>query len=205
MKKHIQIIAGLFLLLSTTMLRAQDPGIKILQSVAESLKKHKNIEVTFTAYIKEESGSPYEKKDGVVYIQADAYKMVFDDMELICDGKTHWTYYIEDQEVMVGNATEDNNISLYYKLLTESTGGFQGTDDDGNSVVALYNKDEYYQDIDLIIDEKGNLKRIDFFGDYKEAIMKLELHSFKFDQTFKEGFFSFDEKAHPDVEINDMR
>ena len=205
MKKHIQVIAGLFLLLSTTLLRAQDPGIKILQSVAESLKSHKNMEVAFTAYIKEEPGKPFEKKDGVVYIQANAYKMVFDDMELICDGTTLWTYYSEDQEVMVGNATEDNSVNLYFDLLTESVGGFQGTDDDGNSVIALYDKDEYYQDIDLVVDEKGTPKRIDFFGDYNEVVMKLELHSFKFDQTFKEGFFTFDEKAHPGVDLIDMR
>ena len=48
-------------------------------------------------------------------------------------------------------------------------------------------------------------KKVEFIADNDEVMISLELHSLKFDQKQKDGFFTFDPKDHPDVELIDMR
>ena len=206
MKKHISIIAGILLLMTTSILCAQDPGVKALQSIAKSIKSHQNIEVAFTMSSRDDVNKPMDKKDGTAIIEGDSYKLIFDDLQVICDGKTVWTYYIEEQEAMIGNATdEDNAAKLYIDLLTQSQGGLLGTDDDNNSIIGLYDMKGHYQDINLIVNAKGDPKKVEFVADNDEVMISLELHSLKFDQKLKDGFFTFDQKDHPDVELIDMR
>ena len=104
-----------------------------------------------------------------------------EDQHTISDGKTSWHYIVEDKEVMVGSTTEDDNP---YKILDDLERDSSG--------------------LNPIIDKKGNLKKIEVEID--EGIkMVLNITEMKFDQDYPKDFFTFDEKAYPDVDIIDMR
>ena len=54
------------------------------------------------------------------------------------------------------------------------------------------------------MDKKGNLKGLEVELDEGLKLI-LNITEMKFDQDYEDGFFTFDEKAYPDVEVIDMR
>ena len=180
MKKHIQIIAGIILLLASSTSFAQNNSDAI-KKFAQTLRSHKSIEVIFTYQTITDASKPEEAKQGTAYFQDNAYKLIMEDQHTISDGKTSWHYIVEDKEVMVGSTTEDDNP---YKILDDLERDSSG--------------------LNPIIDKKGNLKKIEVEID--EGIkMVLNITEMKFDQDYPKDFFTFDEKAYPDVDIIDMR
>jgi outer membrane lipoprotein-sorting protein len=180
MKKHLQIISGILLLLASSRLSAQDNNDAIHQ-LAQSLRSHKNIEVTFTYQTIGDTDQTETAKEGKAYFQDEAYKLIMEDQHAISDGTTTWHYIIEDEEVMVGNAKDDDTPFQILDQLEKDSSGIKAK-----------------------IDQKGNLKKLEVEIDEGVAII-LNITEMKFDQDFPKGFFSFDEKAYPNVDIIDMR
>ena len=180
MKKHLQIVAGIFLLLATSRLFAQDNNDAIHQ-LAQSLRSHKNIEVTFTYQTLGDPDVTEKANDGTAYFQDEAYKIIMEDQHTISNGTTTWHYIIEDEEVMVGNAKDDDTPFQILDQLEKDNSG-----------------------IKAVIDQKGNLKKLEVEIDEGVTLI-LNITEMKFDQDFPKGFFSFDEKAYPNVDIIDMR
>ena len=114
MKRQHLILASLLLLLAPIISVAQnnDP----VKKLAQSLRSHKNLEVSFTYQTLGDANQKEEAKEGKAYFQDGAYKILMEDQHAISDGKTTWHYIVEDQEVMVGNAQDDDNP---YQILEE--------------------------------------------------------------------------------------
>ncbi|MBQ3709982.1 MAG: outer membrane lipoprotein carrier protein LolA [Bacteroidales bacterium] len=180
MKKHIPFIVGIILLMASSSLFAQSNSDAI-KKLAQTIRSHKNMEVKFTYQTISGASKPEEAKEGKAYFQDKAYKVILEDQHAISDGKTTWQYIIEDEEVMVGNATDDDNP---FKILDNLE-----RDDSG---------------ITADIDKKGNLKKLEIIVD-EDAKLILNITEMKFDQQYSKGFFTFDKKAYPNVEIIDMR
>ena len=168
----------LLLLASSTLLAQNGDAIKKL---TQTIRSHKTMEVSFTYQTLNEANPSEKAKEGKAYFQDEAYKLIMEDQHVISDGKTKWHYIVEDEEVMVGNATDDDNP---YKIL-------DNLDRDGSGIAPT-------------LDSKGNLKKLEIEVDEGVRIL-LNIKETKFDQTFPDGFFTFDEKAHPEVEVIDMR
>lgn len=178
MKKHIQIVVGILLLFASSSLLAQSNSVKKL---TQSLRSHNSIEASFTYQTLSDSSDSEEPKQGTAYIQGEAYKFIMDDQHVISDGKTKWQYIIEDEEVMVGDVTDDDNPYKILDNLERDDSGFNFT-----------------------LDKKGNLKRLEIFIDEGVKLV-VNITEMKFDQEYQKNFFRFDEKAYPNVEIIDMR
>ena len=179
MKRQHLILASLLLLLAPIVSVAQnnDPVKKLTQS----LRSHKNLEVSFTYQTLGDASQKEEAKEGKAYFQDGAYKIVMEDQHAISDGKTTWHYIVEDQEVMVGNARDDDNPYQILDDLERDSSGLKPT-----------------------FDSKGNLKKLEIEIDEGVRLV-LNIKDMKFDQDFQKGLFTFDEKAYPDVDIIDMR
>ena len=52
-----------------------------------------------------------EKMNGYASIKGDSYLLNLGDQVMISNGKLVWNYLIDEQEVMISEATEDNNAS----------------------------------------------------------------------------------------------
>ena len=179
MKKPLQIIVGILILFATSSLYAQNNNA--IKKLTQSIRSHKNMEVSFTYQTIGDPNETEEAKEGKAYFQDKAYKLIMEDQHAISNGKTTWHYIIEDKEVMVGDATDDDNpFTILDNLERDSSG------------------------VTPVFDKKGDLKKLEVEIDEGVKII-LNIIEMKFDQDLKDSFFTFDEKAYPDVEVIDMR
>jgi len=206
--KTRNIIASLFLLFATQVLTAQNSADVLVRGIVEQLRKHKNLEMQFSYQISPDGKNFDNSQKGKGWLQGEAYKIEMADQQTISDGNTIWLYLIDEEEVMVSNATEgEDNTPL--KLLTSLDQNYAATiakiDEKGMATIELANPKGQYKRITLKINTKTTeIKSIDIYlEDGSKAVLTVE--EMKFDQDLDEKFFTFDAKAHPDVEVIDMR
>ena len=103
--KTKNIIACLFLLFATQAVTAQNNAETLVRLMVDQMKNHKNVEMDYKYQINAD-GQTTEAQQGKAWLQGEAYKVEMVEQQLISDGKTIWTYLIDDEEVMISNATE---------------------------------------------------------------------------------------------------
>lgn len=208
MKKNIKTIAIPLLVLVTTVLWGQNDANQLVKNTVKSLRDHKNVEMSFSYQYVVDASNASDERQGTAYLQGESYKVIMDEQQTISDGKTIWTYLVDDEEVMVSDASEgtDNTpLKLITLLDKDYTAKLIKTDAKGLSQVELLNPNGQYKRITVKIDsKKETLKSAEIFAD-DGSKMVIRFKEMKFDQDFKDGFFRFDEKAYPDVDIIDMR
>ena len=206
--KTKNIIACLFLLFATQAVSAQNNAEMIIRLLINQMKSHKNVEMTFNYQISPDEKTVIEGEKGHAWLQGEAYKIELADQHTISDGKTIWTYLIEDEEVMVSNAADgvDNTPLKLLTSLDESyVATLAGIDPNGIATVELANPKGQYKRVTLKINtKKAELKSADIYmEDGSKAVVNIE--GMKFDQELGNKFFTFDTKKHPKVDVIDMR
>jgi outer membrane lipoprotein-sorting protein len=205
--KTKNIIASLVLLFAAQALTAQNNAEAIVRLLVDQMKSHKNVEMSYKYQVDLE-GQTTEDQQGKAWLQGEAYKVEMVEQQIISDGKTIWTYLVDDEEVMVSNATEGtDNTPL--KLLTSLDQSYVATltqiDPKGNTTIELANPKGKYRRITL----RANASKLAIIGldVYAEDGTKLivTVDEMKFDQKLSDDFFTFDAKAHPKVDVIDMR
>ena len=201
------IIACLCLLFATQAVTAQNNAEALIRLMVNQMKSHKNLELNYKYQISSE-GLTTEAQRGKAWLQGEAYKVEMVEQQMISDGKTIWTYLVDDEEVMVSNATEgEDNTPL--KLLTSLDENYAATltgmDAKGNATIELANPKGQYRRITLRANP--NKLAISSMDVYMEDGTKLILtvDEMKFDQELDDKFFTFDTKKHPNVDVIDMR
>ncbi len=180
MKKQLTFIVAILFTIASSTLFAQNNSDAI-KKLAQSLRNHKSMEVTFTYQTISDAAKTEEPKQGKAFFQDNAYKLIMEDQQAISNGKTTWHYIVEDKEVMVGDAADDDTP---YKILDNLERDSSG--------------------LNPVIDNKGNLKSLEVEID-EGVKMVLNIIEMKFDQDYQKDFFTFDEKAYPEVDVIDMR
>ena len=206
--KTKNIIACLFLLFATQALTAQNNADALIKGIVGQLKAHKNIEIQFNYQASPDGKNFSSVEKGKAWLQGEAYKIEMAEQQTISDGKTIWTYLVDDDEVMISNATdgEDNTpLKLLTSLDQSYAATLSGIDAKGLATVELANPKGQYKRVTLKIDTKmGELKSADIYVEDGSKLV-LSIEEMKFDQTLDDKFFTFDEKAHPKVDVIDMR
>lgn len=207
MKKK-NIIACLFLLFATQAATAQNNAETLIRLMINQLKSHKNVEMDFTYQTSPDGKTFTAAENGKSWVQGQAYKIEMADQQTISDGKSIWTYLIEDEEVMVSNATEgSDNTPL--KLLTSLDESYVATltnmDTQGIATIELANPKGQYKRVTLRFDtKKTSLKSADIYIEDGSKLI-INVDKMKFDQELDDKFFTFDAKKHPNVDVIDMR
>lgn len=206
--KTKNIIACLFLLFATQALTAQNNADMLIRLVVDQLKSHKNVEMVFTYQISPDGKNLGESEKGHAWLQGEAYKIEMANQQTISDGKTIWSYLIEDEEVMVSNAT-DGTDNTPLKLLTSLDESYvatlTGIDAQGTASIELANPKGQYKRVTLKINtKKTELKSADIYMDDGSKVV-ITVEEMKFDQKLDDKFFTFDTKKHPKVDVIDMR
>lgn len=206
--KAKNIIVCLALMLMAQALIAQNNAETLIRLLVGQIKSHKNVEMSFTYQISPDGKNLGDAQKGHAWLQGEAYKIEMVEQQSISDGKTIWTYLIEDEEVMVSNATEgEDNTPL--KLLTSLDESYvatlTGIDARGIATVELANPKGQYKRVTLKIDStQTKLKSADIYAEDGSKLV-VTIDEMKFDQDLDDKFFTFDESAHPDVDVIDMR
>ena len=205
--KARKIIVGLVLLLATQAVSAQNNAEAIIRLMVNQMKSHKNVEMAYKYQVSAE-GQDSDVQQGKAWLQGEAYKVEMVEQQIFSDGKTIWTYLIDDEEVMVSNASEgQDNTPL--KLLTSLDESYvatlTGIDAKGNATIELANPKGQYRRVTL----RANATKlaINSMDVYLEDGTKLliTVDEMKFDQNLDDKFFTFDTKKHPKVDVIDMR
>ena len=206
--KTKNIIACLVLLFATQVVTAQNNAETLIRLMVDQVKSHKNVEMAFSYQISPDGKSLGDSEKGHAWLQGEAYKIEMAEQQTISDGKTIWSYLIDDEEVMVSNASDgiDNTPLKLLTSLDESyVATLTGLDAQGTATVELANPKGQYKRVTLKINtKKTELKSADIYmEDGSKVVVNVE--EMKFDQQLDSNFFTFDAKKHPKVDVIDMR
>ena len=205
--KARKLIVGLVLLLAAQAVSAQNDAEAIIRLMVNQMKAHKNVEMSYQYQINSD-GLITEVQQGKAWLQGEAYKVEMVEQQIVSDGKTIWTYLVDDEEVMVSNASEGtDNTPL--KLLTSLDESYVATltnmDAQGNATIELANPKGQYKRVTLKANaSKLAIKSLDVYLEDGTKLM-VTIDEMKFDQELDNKFFTFDTKAHPNVDVIDMR
>ncbi len=206
--KTKNIIACLFLLLATQAVTAQNNAETLIRVMVDQLKSHKNLELVFDYQYSPDGKNFGDSENGHAWLQGEAYKIELADQQTFSDGTTIWSYLIDDEEVMVSNATDgvDNTpLKLLTSLDENYAATLTGIDAEGTATVELANPKGQYKRITLKINTKKNeIISADIYVDDGSKVV-VAVEEMKFDQKLDDTFFTFDAKKHPKVDIIDMR
>ena len=197
-----------FLLLTAQLLSAQTMANDLVKSAIDKLNSHKNFEITFDYEVGNSLTAVGETATGKATLQGEAYKLEIEDQEIISDGKTLWTYLIDDEEVMVGNATDESLITPIKMLTTydkEYSMKYVKSAVSGKKCVEMLNPKGEFKRITLTIDEKKlEIEKAKIEAQSGDE-MVVTIKSYTYDKTLADNFFTFDEKTHKNVDVIDMR
>ena len=94
---------------------------KILDAVSAKFKTYKTVKANFTLKVENSTGKEQGSKTGVVQMKGMKYKVAITGQEIICDGKTIWTYDKSANEVQIstldnsaGNITPQKLFTNFY-------------------------------------------------------------------------------------------
>ena len=202
------IIACIALVFAAQAVSAQNNAEKIIRVMVDQMRSHKNVEMVFNYQISPDGKTLGESEKGHAWLQGEAYKIEMTDQQTISDGKTIWSYLIDDEEVMVSNASEgtDNTPLKLLTSLDESyVATLSGIDAKGIATIELANPKGQYKRVTMKVDtKKTELKSADIYlEDGNKFIIKVE--EMKYDQKLDDKFFTFEEAKHPEVDVIDMR
>ena len=206
--KTKSIIACLFLLLAGQTLTAQNNAEALIRLLVNQLKSHKNVEMVFNYQVSPDGKNLSNSQKGHAWLQGEAYKVEMTEQQTISNGKTIWSYLIEEEEVMISNASDgiDNTPLKLLTSLDESyVATLTGIDAQGTASIELANPKGQYKRVSLKINtKKMDLKNVDvYMEDGSKLVVNVE--EMKFDQKLDDDFFTFDTKKHPKVDVIDMR
>lgn len=198
----------MLLLFATQVVIAQNNAEALVRIMVDQMKSHKNVEMSYNYQISPDGKNLSDSEQGHAWLQNNAYKVEMAEQQTICDGKTIWSYLIEDEEVMVSNATDgiDNTPLKLLASLDESyVATLTNIDSQSNATIELANPKGQYKRVTLKINAmKAELKGADIYMEDGSKVV-ITVKEMKFDQELGDDFFTFDEKKHPNVEVIDMR
>ena len=201
------IIACLLLLFAAQAVSAQNNADAIIRVLVDQIKSHKNVEMAFSYQIGADKNLS-ESQKGHAWLQGEAYKTEMADQQTISDGKTIWLYLIDDEEVMVSNASEgtDNTpLKILTSLDKSYVASLTNIDAKGIATIELANPKGQYKRVTLKINaKKTELKSVDIYMEDGNKI-SITVEEMKYDQKLDDSFFTFDAKKHPKVDVIDMR
>lgn len=212
MKKLFSVCA-LALCFSVTA-HAQDAKAKaILDNVTKKVNSLKSIKANFA--LKLTGGRVNESKKGTIAIKGTKYHVQLTGQEIICDNKTVWTYNADAKEVTVSTFNpKDQSISpaklltnfydkeYRYKYAGERTEGGKKCD-----VIELTPIDGNKQTtkIELLIDKSTSIIAGGYIWSKNGNKTQYMISNVTTNAAIADDFFTWNAKAHPGVEVNDLR
>ena len=203
----------IFLLFAASLLTglsyAQITASELVKKTVDKINAHNNVELVFEYTITNGAALINEKHEGKATLQGKAYRIEMEDQHMISDGTTLWNYLVEDDEVMIGDASGDETLITPIKILTtyDKDYGMKYVKcgEKGIKAVEMTNPKCEFEQVLVKIDEAKHEIVSAELDDGNGNIITFDIKKTIFDQTLKANFFTFDTKAHPKTEVIDMR
>ncbi len=216
MRKNIVYLLIAFLFTSNFVFAQSDATAKaILAGVSKKYRSYDVIKADFIYTIKNPQANINESQTGVLYSKSKSnkYKVAVANQELISDGKVQWTYLKNDSEVQLSeidnSSTAMNPAQIFtmyekgfkYVYLGETTVG--GRRYQNIELAPLQTRS--FSKIKLRIDKVNKQISNIVVNDKNGNVYTYFIKSFTPNVKVSDAMFTFDAKAHPSVDVVDLR
>lgn len=214
-----RILAGTFLFLfftATTFAQTDAKAKAILAQVSQKYRTYNIVKADFTLTIDNPVAKIKQSQAGTIYVKSktNKYKVTLKDQELISDGKTNWTYQKEDKEVQVSDVDNTKNsinpaqiFTIYekgFKYLYVGDGKINGRATYTIDLSPVDTKPSFFK-VRLSVDKVNKTISNAIIFDKSGARYTYLIKTFTPNVKVSESIFSFNPKAHPGVEVVDLR
>lgn len=215
MKKIISVLSMLTICTAVVFGQNTKNAKEILDKVSQKTKSYSTINLTYSLVHTSPDGAN-DKTTGTMLMKGKKYKLSILDNVLYCDGTTLWTHMIEEKEVVVSKADNDDSgmlnpstvLTMYekgfkYKFIQDRFEGSRAI-----YVIDLYpenvEKSEYSK-VRLSIDkDKSQLWKAEYFAKDGNKYT-ITVNTFKVNEQIPDASFVFDKAKNPGVKIIDER
>ena len=210
-------IIALFLLISPMISFAQQDAKaqEILKSVSTKFKSFKSYKANFSIVIENTRDKSKEVQKGTIYIKGNKYRLEIAGQDVICDGKTRWTYVKDANEVQIDVQKTDEGTISPTNIFTIYEKGWQskytGDAKEKTSTVAQIelvpsegkNKNIFKIKLSINKNEKtiSSAKMMDKNG----GIQTINVEKISPDGAADDNIFVFNKAKYPGAEIIDLR
>lgn len=215
MKKLLSACA-VALLMAVQPAVAQDAKAKpILDAVSKKMNGLKSLKANFALYLSSANGKVRDSKKGTFFMKGPKYRVIMPGQEIICDNKTVWTYMKDANEVQVSTFNPAEQTISPAKLFTnfydkEYAYRYVGTRKVAGKncdVIELtpHNKSRQFAKVELAVDKATSTIAGGNIFEKNGNTYRYEVSGFSPNAAIADNQFTFDSKAHPGVEVVDLR
>lgn len=211
------MLVSIVLIFSTTASaqtqEGQDPKAKaILDGLSKKTKSYLSILSEFTMVMESKDKKTTETQKGKLQLKGEKYKLEIKGQDIICDGKTVWTYLKDAKEVQINNVDLSSNegvtpstiFTVYEKGYKYKLDGEKA----GIQMISLFPLDPGSKKFHTLkIDINKAKKQIIGFKVFMKdgSIFTYTINKFTPNGAVNDAAFGFDPKLYPGVEIVDLR
>jgi len=220
MIRYTFLLAMVIILTHVLAARVQGQNLnaqKLLQSLAEKHNGYGNLTADFTFHYKNLQTENENQWNGSILMKGEKYKLKLDHSTIFYNGQTLWNYLHEANEVNISEPPKETDpdiinhphqiFAIYKKDFKSKYLGEETLDGNPFYVIDLYpnDLDKEYSRIRLYLTTADiQIHTAKIFGkDGSRYVIRID--QLKPNQTFADSVFVFNKKAHPGVEVIDMR
>ena len=188
---------------------------QILDGVAQQTKSCSTIEISFSYTMEDKKKKINETKTGTACMKGEKYWLDFAGQNIICDGKTIWTYIKDANEVQINTVNPDNDQSINpSKLLTtydkNFTPKFIKEEPRAGKTIQIIDltpmKGRSYYKIRVEIDKATKqISKSIVYDKNGSTIYTYLVTKFTPNKVIADTKFTFKNSDHPGVEVVDLR
>lgn len=210
------IAAAAFCFTVTTATAQSDAKAKaVLDAVSKKMNGLKSAKANFTLHLAGGKGKVNETKKGTLVMKGQKYHVILSGQEIICDGKTVWTYTKDANEVQVSNYNPNEQTISPSKLFTNfydkeykyAYVGEKKVKGKANDVVDLTptNGKKQFSKVELMVDKSTSMVTGGSIWEKNGNMYQYEVSNFVPNDNVPDAEFTFNKAAHPGVEVVDLR
>ena len=186
----------------------------ILDAATKKMNGLKSLKANFALSVKGAGGKTAQSKKGSFFMKGQKYRVTLSDQEIICDGKTVWTYVKASNEVQVSNYNPSeqtvsptklftNFYDKEYKYTYAGSKTFAGKSADIIELTPI-NAAKQFKKVELAIDKSSVIAGGDVYEKNGNQY-HYEVSGFTPNAAVTDAMFTFDAKKYPKVEVVDLR
>ncbi|MCX6243264.1 MAG: outer membrane lipoprotein carrier protein LolA [Bacteroidetes bacterium] len=188
-------------------------AVALLDEVSVKTKSYKSIRADFSYTMENKQAKINEEKTGTLMLSGDKYKLKTAGQEVICDGKTIWTYIKESNEVQVNELDNKDESLTPSKLLSSYNANYKSkilkdkspADPNETTIELIPNVIKNFNKAVLVVDKvKKQVKSFSLY-DKNGNIFTYKITKYQTDLPVTASDFTFDKTKFPGVEVIDMR
>ncbi len=214
--KTILILTLTFFIAATSSIFGQSDkeSQDILKGVSSKYKSYSTMKVDFLYTMEDPQNKTKETLEGNVSLKGDKYVLKIKGQEIMCDGKTVWTFLKDVNEVQVGEPDKGTDAVTPSTIFTMYEKGFdfkfiEEKTESGKAIQVIDIKPQdpkkNFFKVRLTINKAEKLITSSTVFNKNGSKLTYSIKQFTPNAAMSDAMFSFDKTKYPGVEVIDLR